>query len=162
MAYNPYEKVAAITKKAEKGTLSADEIYGVTEKGYQHRSASDLSEKEAKLVEGKIRHGGAYRDKGAQIIRKAYADHGAKAGEHTAARLAGENGGNMNSNAAARYGQQVLSALVLGEEAVGQRADSMYQNMLKIASHNGAAVNNDDLGAKETLKALLDLYGVMA
>lgn len=124
-------------------------------------------------------NGGAYKDAGANAIRDAYADYADREKGHREAQIAGENGGNINSYAAAQANRTALDLLDAGEAAVGERAKQIHEGMqeadklllesakMTVDSNSAALDRATDLSSQEkdirksALDALLDFYGIL-
>lgn len=68
----------------------------------------------------------AYNDEGAKAIRAAYAISGKNASDSAAAEGAAENSGNLDSYAAAQANRARRDYITAGEEAVGKRAEKIF------------------------------------
>lgn len=77
----------------------------------------------------------AYNDKGAKAIRAAYAVSAKNASDGAAAEGAAENGGNLDSYAAAQANRARRDYITAGEEAVGKRAEKIF-DVLTAADKN--------------------------
>ena len=180
MAYDPYKDVKELVSKAKDG-VTADTVYDLIRRAdtFYKSTYGDLS-KQIKATKEQVSGEGAYNDGGAAAIRRAYADYARREQGHTAADIAGENGGNLNSYAAAQANRAARDMLTAGEEAVRERAEAVYDRLSaqdelltraaadmmsnlsdSVAAGRALAESDNDL-RKSALDAPLDYYGILA
>lgn len=180
MAYDPYKDIGELVSTA-KGGISAEQVYDILRRGdtFYKSTYGDLS-KEIKDTKDYVSGDGAYNDAGSKAIRRTYAAYADRDKAHTEAKIAGENGGNTNTYAAAQANRAARDMLTAGEEAVRERAEGIYDRLLEADNEliQAAGEMTDRLAgsaedavklaesAKEeresALKALLNYYGVPA
>ena len=180
MTYDPYNDIKTLVNRAKTEGVSAEEVYDLLKRGQTYSKATkDQVSKEVKGTKDYITSGGAYKDAGAAAIRAAYADYADLEKGHTEAKIAGENGGNINSYAAAQANRTALDVLDAGEAAVKERAEQIYEGMqaqdkllvqaaeMAIDGTEKAADTATELAGqsadtrKSALDTLLDFYGIL-
>ncbi len=182
MAYDPYQDIVSLLTdiKSTSGKSAAKAVSDLIKSNNSfYKSTYQAAEQRVKDTADYIRSGQAYRDEGAQAIRAAYADYADTARDHSAAAGAADNGGNLDSYAAAQANRSAEAMLTAGEQAVGERAKRI-ESALTDADTNavnaakaviGALVDSADTladsaksaqsGGVDALEALLDYYGLL-
>lgn len=180
MAYDPYDDIKSLTDKAKTEDVTAEDVYDLLKRNQTYtKAAQGEANRAIKGTKEYIMSGGAYNDAGAAAIRGAYADYADLEKGHSEAKIAGENGGNINSYAAAQANRTALDVLDAGEAAVKERAEQVYEGMqaqdkllvqtaeMAVDGNTKAVDSAIELTGqgsdtrKSALDALLDLYGIL-
>lgn len=130
--YNPYTDITDLIKTQNRENKSTKEQIDSILKSNTTFYKSTYSDVKSNIDKTKdyISGGEAYKDEGAQAIRASYAVSGGKAADGAAAQNAADNGGNLDTYAAAQANRAKRDFITAGEEAVAKRAESVAGNLI--------------------------------
>lgn len=130
--YNPYTDITDLIKTQNNENKSTKEKIDSILKSNTTFYKSTYSDVKSDIDRTKdyISEGEAYKDSGAQAIRASYALSGDKAADGAAAENAADNGGNLDTYAAAQANRAKRDFITAGEDAVAARAKSVEDGLI--------------------------------
>lgn len=130
--YDPYSDIINLVNKQKSENNNTKAKLETILKGNTNFYKSTYTDVKSSVNDTKdyITEGKAYSDDGAKAIRDAYAVTAGNASDAAAAEGAGDNGGNLDSYAAAQANRARRDYVSAGEEAVAKRAEQVNDGLI--------------------------------
>lgn len=152
--YDPYSDIINLVNKQKGENNNAKAKLETLLKGNMsfYKSTYGDVKNSVNNTKSYIENGKAYSDDGAKAIREAYAVTAGNASDAAAADNAGDNGGNLDSYAAAQANRARRDYVSAGEEAVAKRAENVNDGLVASDKNllSAFGVLTDAMGGSET------------